>query len=100
MERVLKPNGKLIINAPLMPMKKKKNLPLIIIGLNSHNKCNTPKSVKGYTRTLLTDEKKAVRRVHRAVADGSLYRYLRHQGKKCRKRYGQNDYLGRIPQSG
>ena len=31
------------------------------------------------------------------VADGSLYRYLRHQGKKYRKRYGQNDYRGRIP---
>ncbi len=30
------------------------------------------------------------------VADGSLYRYLRHQGKKYRKRYGQNDYRGRI----
>ena len=29
--------------------------------LNSHNKCNTPKSVKGYTRTLLTDEKKGVK---------------------------------------
>ena len=65
--------------------------------LNSHNKCNTPKSVEGYTRTLLTDEKKAVRRAHRAVADGSLHRYLRHQGKKYRKRYGQNDYRGRIP---
>ena len=31
------------------------------------------------------------------VAGGSLYRYLRHQGKKYRKRYGQNDYRGRIP---
>ena len=31
-------------------------------------------------------------RAHRAVADGSLHRYLRHKGKKCRKRYGQNDY--------
>ncbi len=31
------------------------------------------------------------------VASGSLYRYLRHQGKKYRKRYGKNDYRGRIP---
>ena len=31
------------------------------------------------------------------VADGSLYRYLRHHGKKYRKRYGQNDYRRRIP---
>ncbi len=31
------------------------------------------------------------------VAGGSLYRYLRHQGKKYRKRYGKNDYRGRIP---
>ena len=38
-----------------------------------------------------------MRRAHRAVAGGSLYRYLRHQGKKYRKRYGQNDYRGRIP---
>ncbi len=29
--------------------------------LNSHNKCNTPKSVKEYIRTLLTDEKKGVK---------------------------------------
>ena len=31
------------------------------------------------------------------VAEGSLYRYLRHKGKKYRKRYGKNDYRGRIP---
>ena len=28
---------------------------------------------------------------------GALYKYLRHQYKKCRKRYGKNDYQGRIP---
>ncbi len=28
---------------------------------------------------------------------GSLYRYLRHQSKKYRKRYGKNGYRGRIP---
>ncbi len=31
------------------------------------------------------------------VADGSLHRYLRHKGKKCRKRYGKNDYRGFVP---
>ena len=31
------------------------------------------------------------------VAGGSLYRFLRHQGKKYRKRYGKNDYRGIIP---
>ena len=31
------------------------------------------------------------------VAEGSLYRYLRHQGKKYRKCYGKKDYRGRIP---
>ena len=29
--------------------------------LNSHNKCNIPKSAQGYTRTRLTDEKKGVK---------------------------------------
>ena len=29
--------------------------------LNSHNKCNTPPSAKGYTRTLLTAQKKGVK---------------------------------------
>ena len=28
---------------------------------------------------------------------GKLYRYLRHQHKRYRKRYGSNDYRGRIP---
>ena len=28
---------------------------------------------------------------------GALYKYLRHQHKKYRKRYGKNDYRGRIP---
>jgi IS30 family transposase len=28
---------------------------------------------------------------------GELYKYLRHQHKKYRKRYGKNDYRGRIP---
>jgi hypothetical protein len=28
---------------------------------------------------------------------GALYKYLRHQHKKYRKRYGKNDYQGRIP---
>jgi IS30 family transposase len=27
----------------------------------------------------------------------ALYKYLRHQHKKYRKRYGKNDYRGRIP---
>ncbi len=31
------------------------------------------------------------------VADGSLHRYLRHKGKKYRKRHGKNDYRGHIP---
>lgn len=29
--------------------------------------------------------------------DGNLYTYLRHQHKKYKKRYGKNDYRGRIP---
>ncbi len=28
---------------------------------------------------------------------GALYKYLRHQHKKYRKRYGKNDYRSRIP---
>ena len=44
-------------------------------------------STKSIYRLILKDK----------VADGSLYRYLWHQGKKYRKRYGQNDYRGRIP---
>ncbi len=31
------------------------------------------------------------------VAGGSLHQYLRHQGKKYRKRYGKNDCRGHIP---
>ena len=31
------------------------------------------------------------------VAGGSLHQYLRHQGKKYRKRYDKNDYRGHIP---
>ena len=52
-------------------------------------------STESIYRLILKD--KAVRRAHRAVADGSLHRYLRHKGKKYRKRYGQNDYRGCIP---
>ena len=31
------------------------------------------------------------------AVNGSLYTYLRHQHKRYRKRYGKNDYRGRIP---
>ena len=34
--------------------------------------------------------------LHKSVGV-ALYKYLRHQHKKYRKRYGKNDYRGRIP---
>jgi IS30 family transposase len=42
-----------------------------------------------HKHTKLTAQDKAIGR--------SLYKYLRHQHKKYRKRYGKNDYRGRIP---
>jgi IS30 family transposase len=38
----------------------------------------------------------AIKVWYKAVG-GALYKYLRHQHKKYRKRYGKNDYRGRIP---
>ena len=48
---------------------------------------NTSISTESIYRLILQDK----------VARGSLYKYLRHQGKKYRKRYGKNDYRGIIP---